>query len=152
MSSIKLRGFSFSTRILRPGLLPGVPRLRELLPIALKTPKSLLRKVELEIDVMREADFEQTMWMNARLMTQHESVMRMYGITPEMQYESMAMHREFYVESGHTLVIRESGKVIGAIIGESLWNEDEGVASTGVDVGRYLSIHELSRGHWLNVA
>jgi hypothetical protein len=123
MSLIK----NLSTRILRPSLLPGVPRLRDLLPIPLKTPKKMLRKVALEIDVMREADFEQTMWMNARLMTQHEAVMKMYGITPEMQYESMAMHREFYVESGHTLVLRDSGKVIGALIGEALWNEDEGI-------------------------
>ena len=62
------------------------------------------------------------------------------------------MHREFYVNSGHTLVIRDSGRVIGAIIGEALWNEDEWVESTGLDVGRYLNIHELSRGHWLKVA
>jgi hypothetical protein len=111
----------------RVSLLPGVPRLRDLLPLPLKTPKKLLGKAELEIDVMREADFEQTMWMNASLMTQHESVMKMYGITAEMQYESMAMHREFYVESGNTLVIRDRGRVIGATIGEALWNEDEGV-------------------------
>lgn len=111
----------------RASLLPGVPRLRDLLPLPLKTPKKLLGKVELEIDVMREADFEQTMWMNARLMTQNESVMKMYGITAEMQYESMAMHKEFYVQSGHTLVIRDRGRVIGATIGEALWNEDEGV-------------------------
>jgi hypothetical protein len=92
------------------------------------------------------------MWMNARLMTQHESVMKMYRITAEMQYESMAMHKEFYVESGQTLVIRDRGRVIGATIGEPLWNEDKGVLSTGVDVSRYLNIHELSRGHWLKVA
>jgi hypothetical protein len=112
---------------MRSSLLPGVPRLRDLLPLALKTPKKLLGKVKLEIDVMQEADFEHTMWMNARLMTQHESVMKMYGITAEMQYESMAMHKKFYVESGKTLVIRDRGRVIGATIGEPLWNEDEGV-------------------------
>ena len=116
-----------------------------MLPLKVKSPKG-----ELNIDLMRESDYEQTMKLNAELLGRNEATMKIFDIPPEMHYESMMMHKSLYLGGEHSIVIRDGTRVVGNIIPEPLWNDDEGVTPS-IDVTRYLNIHEMCREHWLKV-